>query len=180
MTVHLANTPTLETDRLILRAPQASDLDPSVAFLMESRAEFIGGPYSKNNAWQTMGTLIGHWVLRGYGLFVFCDKTSGKPLGTSGPLFPQGWAEPELGWSIWTSETEGKGYAYEATKAARDWAYSALGWKTAVSYIDPKNDRSIALAKRLGALIDRDAALPNLPDWTSTSVYRHPSAEALS
>ena len=30
--------------------------------------------------------------------------------------------------------------------AARAWAYDTLGWKTAVSYIDRPNHRSIALA----------------------------------
>ncbi len=50
-------------------------------------------------------------------------------------------------------------------------AYEDLGWETAVSYIDPANARSIALAERLGCTRD-DAADRVHPD---DLVYRHPS-----
>jgi RimJ/RimL family protein N-acetyltransferase len=41
-----------------------------------------------------------------------------------------------------------------------------------VSYIDRNNSRSIALAERLGAVPDPDAATP---DNSDDLVYRHPS-----
>lgn len=177
MSVHLANTPVLETDRLTLRAPQASDWDAFAAFLGDDRSQFIGGPLSRDRAWRSFGHIIGHWVLRGFGLFVFCDKTTGAPLGIAGPYFPEGWAEREIGWSVLSAEAEGQGYAREAAIAARAHAFATLGWTTAVSYIAPDNSRSIALAKRLGATLDATATLPDLPDWDGTLVFRHPSPE---
>ena len=45
------------------------------------------------------------------------------------------------------------GAAAEAAAAVRDHARTHLGWKTAVSYIDLDNARSIALARRLGAAV---------------------------
>lgn len=180
MTVSLAHTPVVETDRLILRAPQASDVEPSIAFLMTDRSQYMGGPYTRFQGWRTMGHFIGHWVMRGYGLFVFCDKTTGQPLGATGPFFPEGWVEPEFGWSCWSPEAEGTGLVHEAAQAARGWAYDSLGWTTAVSYIDPDNARSIALAERLGARLDPQAGVPDLDGWEGTLVFRHPSPEDLA
>ena len=62
-----------------------------------------------------------------------------------------------------------------AAAAARDHAFGALGWETAVSYIDPDNIRSVALAERLGARHDPEARGPG---ENSCLVYRHPRPEA--
>ncbi len=175
MTVTLANTPVLETERLILRAPQASDTAPCMAFMMDERSRYMGGPRTRFDAWRTMGHIIGHWVMRGYGLFIYCDRSTGTPLGAVGPYYPEGWTEPEIGWSVWPPEAEGKGFAHEAALATRRYAYDTLGWTTAVSYIDPENTRSIALAKRLGATHDTACAYPDLPGWDGTIVMRHPA-----
>ena len=70
---------------------------------------------------------------------------------------------------------EGKGYATEAGRAARAYAYGTLGWKTAVSYVDPGNHRSAAVARRLGCREDPEAARPDPADI----VFRHPGPEAL-
>ena len=60
--------------------------------------------------------------------------------------------------------------------AARDFAARQLGWTTAVSYILPANDRSAALARRLGAQRDPAAAHPGAEPC---DVWRHP-AEAFA
>ncbi len=109
-------------------------------------------------------------------MFVFSAKIDpDTPLGMAGPWFPEGWPEREIGWTLWAAEAEGKGYAREAAVAARDHAFRDLGWDTAVSYIDPENTRSIALAERLGARRD-DAA--RHPGDEPCLVYRHPKPEA--
>ena len=50
----------------------------------------------------------------------------------------------------------------------------SLGWTTCVSYIDPANRRSIALAERLGAQEDTTAPKPD----AYCRVYRHPGPVA--
>jgi RimJ/RimL family protein N-acetyltransferase len=90
-----------------------------------------------------------------------------------------GWPEKEIGWSVWAPEAEGKGLAFEAAQAARAWAYGTLGWTTAVSYIDPANARSIALARRLGATRDPEAPLIDGYTPENTLVFRHPAPERL-
>ena len=174
MTVALADTPVLETARLILRAPQAGDVAPGMAFLQSDRARFVGGPVPADKAWRAMGHVIGHWVMRGWGLFIVTRKDTGAPVGTAGPWRPEGWPEAEIGWTVWRDADEGRGYAAEAARAAIGHAFGALGWETAVSYIDPDNARSIALADRLGAVHDPAAAAPE----PGTLVFRHPRPEA--
>jgi RimJ/RimL family protein N-acetyltransferase len=47
-----------------------------------------------------------------------------------------------------------------------------IGWQEVVSYIAPENHRSIALAERLGAALDKNAPQPK-PEKPCL-VYRHP------
>ncbi|MEX0286121.1 MAG: GNAT family N-acetyltransferase [Paracoccaceae bacterium] len=178
MTVALSTTPVLETERLILRAPQAGDWPVWLDMMMSDRSEFIRpDDIDEGKAWRAFGHVIGHWVLRGYGLFVFTLKDDNTALGATGAWYPAMWPEREIGWAVWSAAAEGKGYAFEAAQAARAYAFDTLGWDTAVSYIEKDNARSIALAERLGAVVDPDA--PRLSDdhWDNVLVYRHPTPE---
>ena len=176
MTPRLADTPVLETARLTLRAPGPQDWEAFAAFVATDRARYVGGPYTRPLAWRSFCHVTGNWVARGYSLVVFTLKGTDAAIGSTGPWFPEGWPEPELGWALWTPEAEGKGYAAEAAAAARDFAYGALGWDTAVSYINPANTRSIRVAERLGARPDPDATKPEGDDCL---VYRHPAPRDL-
>lgn len=177
MIPHLADTPVLETERLILRAPRMEDYPAFEAFYMSKRAQFIGGPGTVGTSWRAFAHATGMWALRGYGSFVFLDRDTETPIGLTGPWKPMNWPEPEIGWTVWTGEAEGKGYAFEAATAARDFARNTLGWTDMVSYIDTGNDRSVALAERLGCWLDESAPKPD-KDEPPILVYRHPSAEA--
>ncbi len=173
MTPHLAGTPVLHTDRLTLRAPGPQDWEAYCAFILSDRAVHVRAPdLDRGKAWRAFGHLIGHWILRGFGQFVYCLRGTDRALGSTGPWFPEGWPEPEIGWTVWDAAAEGRGFAFEAAAAARDHAFRDLGWTTAVSYIDPANTRSIRLAERLGATRDDSAATPFPGE--STLVYRHP------
>lgn len=169
--IRLSDTPVLETDRLILRAPEAGDWPVCSAFLASDRSRFIrSGEIDLGRAWRAFGHVVGHWVLRGWGQFVMVDRTSGAVLGSCGPWFPADWPERELGWSLWAPEAEGKGFAHEAVLAVRRHAFGVLGWDTAVSYIDPANARSRVLAQRLGCWLDTGAAQPG---EAPVQVWRH-------
>ncbi len=175
MTVSLSGTPVLETERLTLRAPVAADWPYWCDFALSDRSRFVrGAEPSEANAWRAFGHMIGHWVLRGYGMFVVSRRGGDIPLGAAGPWFPAGWAEQEIGWTLWSEEAEGQGIATEAARAGRAHAYDTLGWHTAVSYIHPDNAASIAVAERLGA--SRDEAAETAGD--DVRVYRHPTPEA--
>jgi RimJ/RimL family protein N-acetyltransferase len=171
--VTLTNTPVLETDRLTLRAPGPQDWPAFRAFIASPRSSFVRTEeLDDGKAWRAFCHIVGTWVARGYGSFVFTLKGDDTGLGLTGPWHPIDWPERELGWTVWSDAAEGKGIAFEAAAAARDHAFRDLGWHTAVSYINPVNTRSAALAQRLGASVDPTAAFPGTGPCL---VYRHPS-----
>jgi RimJ/RimL family protein N-acetyltransferase len=133
------------------------------------------GRRDRAGAWKEFSAVAGQWLLRGYGGFSIEDRASGGYLGEVGVFHEDRYPEPELGWMV-VAAAEGRGIAHEAALAARRWAYRALGLATLVSYIDPRNARSIRLAERLGA--SRDDAAPR-PEGERCLVYRHPGPEIL-
>lgn len=162
----------LHTARLTLRLPGPQDFPAQAAFLASDRSRFVGGPMAAGQAWRTLATMIGHWTLRGFGKWAVTLQGSDQAIGLVGLYFPADWPEPEIAWHLWDPTAEGKGYAFEAALAARRHAFVTLGWSTAVSYISPENRRSIALADRMGAIVDPNASPPgNDP----VLAYRHPS-----
>ncbi|MDR9485675.1 MULTISPECIES: GNAT family N-acetyltransferase [Sediminimonas] len=166
--------PVIETQRLVLRGPEPQDYPNFKATFSSYRSRFMGGPLNDYEAWMLYAAEIGHWQIRGYGMWMIHDRDTDKTLGMAGGWFPAKWPEPEIAWIIWP-EVAGHGYALEATHAARDYFYDTLGWSGAVSYIDPKNLDSIRLAERLGAV--KDAAAPSIDGHDA--VYRHPAAASL-
>jgi RimJ/RimL family protein N-acetyltransferase len=166
--------PVITTDRLVLRVAAPEDFDACARFYASDRSVAVGGPINRETAWRLLGTIIGHWALRGYGPFVILPKAPEAAIGLTGPWFPEGWPEPEISWMMWNPAHEGRGLMHEAASAARRFAYHTLGWRTAVSYIAPGNARSIALASRLGARPDPHA---RHHDGDPHIVYRHPAPE---
>ncbi|WP_306005383.1 GNAT family N-acetyltransferase [Aquicoccus porphyridii] len=172
--MHTANIPTLETRRLALRGPEAEDYPDFKATFSSYRSRFMGGPLNGYEAWMLYAAEIGHWNIRGYGMWMIHLRETDETVGMAGGWMPAKWPEREIAWIIWP-EKAGHGYALEATHAARGYFYDTLGWDGAVSYIDPKNLDSIRLAERLGAKKDTQAATIDGSD----TVYRHPSPDAL-
>ncbi len=164
--------PLLKTARLVLRGPQDSDAAPLGRFMGSPRATWIGGPYPENDAPAWLAHQQEVWARRGWGSWIAAlpDNT---PIGRIGLLEHEGWPEPELAWFVF-SDYEGQGFAHEAALAARTYANGSLGLPPLFSFIDPANDRSRALAERLGAVHERDA---RYMDHTF-GIYRHPGAEA--
>lgn len=170
-----ADIPVIETERLRLCAPAAHHIAAEAAFMASDRAQFVGGPLDAEQTWRSWAGVIGHWVLRGYGFWAVEDRATGDYYGHVGCWCPEGWPEPEIGWSV-MANAEGKGIAREAAIAARDHAYGAFGWTTAISLIAPQNARSIALAERLGATLESTFEHVR---FGRTLIYRHPAPEAL-
>lgn len=165
--------PTLETERLVLRAHREEDIPFEEAFFTTDRSHFVGGPLPAEQVWRSVAGFLGHWALRGYGFWAIEEKASGLYAGRAGLWFPAGWPEPEIGWALMDG-FEGKGLAHEAALRARRYAYEVLGWKTAISMVLAGNTRSIALAERLGAVLDYDFEHER---FGSCHVYRHPGPE---
>jgi RimJ/RimL family protein N-acetyltransferase len=167
--------PVLGTERLRLRAPAAGDFEAMAAFLASERARMIGGPLDRLAAWRALAASLGHWELRGYGMWAVEEAATGAFVGQVGMFDPEGWIAAEIGWWIAPPEAEGRGFAFEAAVAARRYAYEVAGWREAFSVIHPENARSIRLAERLGCRLDREQAIPS---GEMRLVFRHPEPEA--
>lgn len=161
--------PTLETERLILRAPQESDFEHEAAFFTTDAARFVGGPMQPHRTWRALATVVGHWAFRGFGFWALEEKSTGLFQGRVGLWYPHGWYEREIGWTLMPHAT-GKGFATEAALASRAYAYDVLGWDTAISQIDPENHASKAVARRLGATHE---TMHDDPEYGPTEIWRH-------
>ena len=165
------SAPVLETRRLRLRGHVLSDMEPLCALLASDRSRFMDGPYSRREAWIMIAADAGSWDILGFGGWGI-ETREGTFLGQVAIGKPPHFPEVELGWML-VEGAEGHGYATEAAMAALDWAWSERGLPTLVSYVDPGNARSRALAERLGAVVDTQAARPEGETATQTVVYRH-------
>jgi RimJ/RimL family protein N-acetyltransferase len=165
----MRQAPTLETARLILRPMTMADWPAYAALWQTERATYMGGPLSPKESWGYFCSDLAQWALFGHGALMIDDRETGTCFGqvaiNHGPWFP----EKELGWLLYP-EAEGKGIAFEAAQAMLDWGWTVAGIDTLVSYIDPDNTRSIALAEKLGAKRDDRADRPDPTDL----VFRHP------
>jgi RimJ/RimL family protein N-acetyltransferase len=164
----MTDIPSIETERLVLRAPRLADWPAYADFLASDRAVYMGAPFSEAAAWGMFCHDAAQWTLMGHGALMLEGRRGGHCLGqvgiNAGPLFP----EHELGWLLYPG-AEGLGYAFEAAEALRNWAFGTLGLRTLVSYIHPDNLSSRRLAERLGAVLDIDAVRHDPRDL----VYRH-------
>ena len=163
-------TPVLTTDRLHLVSPLEGHVDAYTRFVASDRAAARGWNVMPHEAWRNYAAILGHQRLRGFGPFVDQARGHGRVLGIFGPWWPEGQAEREIKWTIFSGEDEGRGFATEAVRACLIDAFGRLGWTTAVSYIAEDNPRSVALALRLGAVQDGNWTTPR---GTTVQVFRH-------
>nr|WP_246849531.1 GNAT family N-acetyltransferase [Rubellimicrobium arenae] len=172
-----ALVPSIETERLRLRLPTLADFPAWAEILCSPRSVHMGGPYDRDEAYMEFASAVGAWLLRGHGAWTIESRASGEALGFVLLGFEPGDQEPELGFFLRTM-AEGQGIAEEAARAARRHGWT-LGLPSLVSYIDPPNARSVALAERLGARRDpeAEAALAGTVS-EGALVYRHPRPEA--
>lgn len=165
--------PRIETARCVLRAPEIGDFEAYRAIMMSDRAVYMDGPLDRREAWLDFVQCVANWPLRGHGLFTILGKDSGATLGFVNLTMEWGDREPELGWFV-TEAAEGQGYAFEAAQAVRAWGLRDMQLAAMVSYIDPPNTRSIALAERLGGWHDPVASADvSQEQGGAVMVYRH-------
>ncbi len=162
-----ANVPVIRTGRLILRAVRLEDFPGYASIVCADRGRFVGGPLSREDAWPGFAAMNAGWALHGHGGWAVTEAATGGLLGFVIVGLEPGDAETELGY-LFLEDAEGRGLAAEAVAAAREWAFGTLGLRTLVSCIADGNARSIALARRLGAVEDTPKGWP-----AGNLVYRH-------
>lgn len=163
----------MTTQRLHMRQLRSAGFEAyATIYSNPETARFIGGQMDRYRAWRHMAAIVGHWTLKGFGIWAVEERSSGAFIGCVGLWEPAGWPEIELGYWI-VPQMRGQGLAREASQKAREHAYSTMGLTTLVSYIDPSNEASKRLAERLGAWCEGIIDLAGLGPHCA---YRHPPA----
>lgn len=153
--------PTLRTERLVLRMLREDDFEQYAAMVADAEvARYLGDgrPLSRADAWRQMAYILGHWQLRGYGLWAVEEAATGRLAGRLGFLNPEGWPGFELGWTL-AREFWGRGYATEGARRALEFAFNELGREHLISLIRPDNLPSIRVAERLGERLEGSVEL---------------------
>jgi RimJ/RimL family protein N-acetyltransferase len=168
--------PEVTTARLRLRGFRESDFDAYAAIMADPEVtRFLGGgpPLSRADAWRQMAMILGHWVLRGFGLWAVEEHATGELLGRIGCHYPEGFPGFEIGYTL-AREAWGRGYAREGAAAALAYARDVLRKNEIISLIRPDNARSIRVAESLGAVAAETVEFFGAP----SVVYRYPRAGA--
>ena len=169
--------PRIETERLILRAFGAGDLDAHAATLGDDEVmRHIGGnAIGREDAWRRLLMGVGMWSLIGMGPWAVELKSDGRMIGHCGffqfnrEMTPLILGEPEMGW-IFDRSVHGQGIAFEACSAALDWAESKIAAESYPAIIDLENTASMKLAERLGFERQADATYRDAP----IALFRRP------
>jgi RimJ/RimL family protein N-acetyltransferase len=151
----------LETQRLLLRPFRASDLDAYACICADPEVmRYIGRgqPLSRADAWRAMAFFLGHWELRGYGMWAAEDQVTGALVGRIGLHNPEGWPALEVGWVLDRSRWS-QGLATEGGLAAMQFAFDKLACRHVSSVIHPANRASIRVAEKLGMTPERTLEL---------------------
>ncbi|MBN1630175.1 MAG: GNAT family N-acetyltransferase [Thermoleophilia bacterium] len=157
----MSEPPIIETERLRLRPFRQEDTDVYAAMCADPKVMRYLSPtgeiLSREDAWRQMAMLVGHWELRGFGIWAAEERQTGCFVGRIGLHYPEGWPDRELGWAL-RQEFWGRGLAFEGARAVADHAFRDLGWTHLISLIRPGNGRSVRVAENLGA-VATDVAL---------------------
>jgi RimJ/RimL family protein N-acetyltransferase len=150
------STPVLETARLRLRMFREDDFEAYARICADPavmRYLAHGTPLTRADAWRQMAMILGHWTLRGYGMWAVEERATGTLLGRIGLFNPEGWPALELGWTLGRAHW-GKGYATEGARRALHYAFAELGQRHIISLIRPGNEASIRVAERVGETLE--------------------------
>jgi RimJ/RimL family protein N-acetyltransferase len=154
----------IETERLLLRAWQPSDVAPFAALNADPDVtRYLSGPMRRDESDELLARIRGHWQQHGFGLYAVEVKDSGAFIGFVGlaiPSFlPDVLPAVEVGWRL-AREHWGKGYATEGARASVRHGFYELGLRQIISIIDPANAASVRVAERLDMTRGRDRIHP--------------------
>jgi [ribosomal protein S5]-alanine N-acetyltransferase len=165
----------LETERLLLRAPVPDDaeaLAPMYGDPEVMRYVGDGRALTRAETEHSVRRMIERWEADGFGLFTTVRKSDGAVIGRVGLLVwntatwepttrAEGASVPtevEVGYTLGRSYW-GQGYATEAASAVRDYALRELGAERLIALIVHGNTASENVARKLGLEYECDILL---------------------
>jgi len=174
--------PILETERLILRPFKSQDLDPFAKIVADSEvirfATYTGNTMTRSQAWNWLCMMMGHWHLRGYGIWAVEERRTGELLGRIGLQFLEWFDDVELVWMLKQNAWR-RGFSTEGAKAAIEFGFSNLDIPRLAAVIHIGNEPSVKLAERLEMQYKRQIERQNIQfveyiltksDWESDRI----------
>lgn len=171
-TAAMIPVPLLTTERLLLRSFLPEDLEPYAEMMADpevTRHLGAGHPLSRADAWRQLAMFLGHWELRGFGLWAVEERSTGRFLGRIGCQEPEGFPAFEIAYAL-PRPAWGNGYAREGAGAALNFARNVLGHTAITSIVRPANSASMRVAQSLGATAAETVEFYGAP----SVLYRYP------
>ena len=153
----------VETPRLRLRRMTPEDLDSLIKVFGDPETmRFYPAPFSREQVESWIEWNLRNYEVHGYGLWAVILKWSGEVVGDCGLTWQRvGYSEDrelEIGWhtrrDLWN-----QGIATEAALTVRDYAFEVLARTRLIAIIDPENQASQAVARKLGMTLERTNTL---------------------
>jgi RimJ/RimL family protein N-acetyltransferase len=124
----------------------------------EVTARYYGGAMEAQKAWRHLASVIGHWTLRGFGVYAAEDSGRGELQGCVGVWEPHGWPCREFAyWFL--HEAYDTGWALSAVQLALDEVKRAFVGEEVMGFIHPENARALSLARSIGATLQGEVPL---------------------
>jgi RimJ/RimL family protein N-acetyltransferase len=139
----------IETQRLRLRPLAPVDIDEILRMHDDPEVARFIKRLERPAAEERLRLVEQEWRERGHGVYAVLDRLTGRFLGRAGLKYWPGFDETEVGWAL-RREAWGNGYATEAARACVHWGFASLDVPYFTAMIDPGNEASIRLARRLG------------------------------
>jgi [ribosomal protein S5]-alanine N-acetyltransferase len=158
--------PDIETDRLVLRGPTATDLDDWVTTVWGDSEAMRYMPTSSDPPdVRAAATLEFFNLLREQqhvGAWMVTNRTDGRFMGHAILAHRDAFDEPELGYAL-GKEFWGKGYATEAARAVVRYGLKQANLSRIFAVVFPENEPSWRILKRLGFSYEKDVTHYDLP-----------------
>ena len=177
----------VETERLRLERWDRREHAPGLAAVNADPEvmRFITGGATMTRVESQMQSdrIAEHWRTYGFGLWAVIESASGRMVGFAGlshPLWLPGWERTvEVGWRL-ARDAWGHGYATEAGRAGLAYGFERVGLAEIISLIHPGNERSLAVAGRLGMTLRDRIPHPQRPHDLTVFAARapHPGLES--
>ncbi|MEO5931485.1 MAG: GNAT family N-acetyltransferase [Candidatus Kapaibacterium sp.] len=183
------NIPTVETDRILLRAFAPDDLDDLAPILADPDVvrHLAGGkPFTREQVAGAIGRINAYWEKHGFGLMALVPKESGRVAGWCGLTLLDTTPEIELVYMLAKSEW-GKGLAAEAARGMLRLGFGKIGLERIVAVARHENPASYRVMEKIGMRYERDARFYDLdmvyysitpetmPEYPGSSIiHEHP------
>jgi RimJ/RimL family protein N-acetyltransferase len=156
------------TERLVLRRLTDADDGAFTAIWDEPEVQASLNPgraLPPGHARRRLDHHASHWDEHGFGLLMAGERESGETIGWVGPsrpdFIPALASEIELGWTL-RRAWWGRGLASEGAEATLAEIERTLSPPRTISLIHPDNERSLAVARRLGMSDSGEALHPGI------------------